>query len=145
MNRRGFTLIELMVVIVMLPATIAAVGLFYVETRVAAARIEAQVSMTRSMSIAHEQLARDLRAAESIDVEPQLRIRTAAGVVTYEATPRGLLRRADGRERVLARRVRGLSVSDADVGYTVELRAERKLLRGRHVRMNRTMFVARRR
>jgi len=144
--KRGFTLLELMIVLVMLPVVTAAIGTFYLETRIATQRIESQVALTRSVSLAHEYIARDLRGAEEVTADGDVRIRRPSETVTYAVTDGGLVRRSAGRDRVIARRVSAMRIeADGDRGWTIELDAERRFLGKRRLRMTRTMFVARRR
>ena len=143
--KRGFTMVELMVVIVTLPIVAASIGLFYLEGRVSGARIEHQVAATRSLSIAHEIIARDLRNATAVSGDKTVSVE-GDNTVVFAVSDKGLTRTAEGRTRVLSRYVDRIEVvSDDQRGFAVTLSSEHRLLPKRHVRMTRKNYVARRR
>lgn len=147
MRRRGFTLIELMAVIVLLPIVIGAVAKLYLEGRVAATRIEATNSMQRNLALTHEQIQRDLVGSTAVELGDRVEIVRPSGAVYYRVDPeRGLLRRSLSRETVVAPRVKSLGIEvDGEIGYRVVTYAERRLVSTRRIRMRRTSYVARRR
>lgn len=147
MKKRGFTMLELMIVVGLIPLVIAIVGKAYLEGRVAATRIEETVAINRSLALAHERIQRDLVGADAVEMGDRIEIVRAPTSVFYSVDPaRGLVRTLAGRETVVARRVKSISIQpDAERGYDVTTRAERTLLPGRTLRFERTSFVARRR
>ncbi len=147
MKRRGFTMVELMIVVVLLPLVIAVVGKFYLEGRIAATRIESTVAINRALGFAHERIQRDLVGADAVEVGERIEIVRKPVSVFYSVDPdRGLVRRQADREVVVARRVTALTLQPDDTnGYDVTTRATRTLVSGRRIELVRTSYVARRR
>lgn len=147
MRRRGFTMIELMIVIVTLPIAIGAIGKLYLEGRIAATRIEATNSIQRNLALTHERIQRDVVGSSAVEVGDRIEIVRPGSSVYYWVDPdRGLVRRFLSREAVVAPRVKSLEiVPDGSAGYRVVTRAERRLVSTRRIRMERTSYIARRR
>ena len=148
--KRGFTLVELMVVVAVLPIIVAAAGLFYLEGRVAAARVEARVQLNRNLHLALETIARDLRSSTHIQAKAQKNGGTAKfqsdGVsIKYEVLPEGLFR-TEGTQarRLITRFITALGVEEEQQGFKVHLAASQPLIAGRRVEMQREAFIARR-
>lgn len=146
MKQRGFTLIELMIVIAILPVIIGAIGIFYVEGRVASARIEAQVNLTRRLSLTHELLARDLVGADLVTPKPDgVHIQRGALRIIYTTGAQGLVR-SDAEQRLaLSPHIHTLNLKEQSDGYAITLAARRTLLKGRAVKLERQTFIGRRR
>jgi prepilin-type N-terminal cleavage/methylation domain-containing protein len=148
MTRRGFTLLELMTVLTILPIVAGAVALFHLEARIASARIEGRVALSRSLSLAHERLARDLRGATRVTAEADaVRIARTGAEVCWRAAPDGLRRSPGCGEEgaVVGRYVKALRIEAAPGGHRVVLEARRALTVRRQVQLERSGFVARRR
>lgn len=147
--KRGFTLMELLVVLTLLPVMAAAIGSFYLEGRIATARVEARVSLNRSLSLAMEHMGRDLRSAASVETSTVgIKMKVLDERVIYEVLPStGLVRTACGRDcasRPLVPRVRGLRVEADEAGYRIFVKAVRPLALGRALTVRREGYVARR-
>lgn len=143
--RRGFTLVELMIVVVLLPIVVAAVGSFYLEGRIATTRIEASVAVNRNLALTHEMIARDLRSADAVERGEAYEIITANGSVVYEVTASGLVREEANKRSVVSPRTTALDIVADDRGFTIVTHAERRLVSTRKIRFERTSYVARRR
>jgi hypothetical protein len=142
-NRRGFTIYELAISIVLMSAVSGAAGAFYLELRTATVRSDASVVLTREASLAAETIGRDLRNANAAISETN-----GVSVDIGETKPvrylaeKGVLFRDEGTGRVaIAHFVRELRVFEAKGGFRLELVMERALAEGRSVRIVREAFL----
>lgn len=145
---RGFTLIELMVVIACAGIVTSAIGAFYLEVRIAGAMEEAKLQLQREAGLAGEWIARDLRDARGVETSSAgtVRIDREPGAVRYLIDEAGLSRQDDRERRLLARFVRGFKADeDGPGGRHVELELTRYLVFGREVRLRRSLYVRSRR
>lgn len=148
MNRRGFTMVELMIVVAISGTVAAAGGAFYLEHRVGAARIEAQVNLQRNASLALEIVARDLRGARAVATEDGIVVvHTSEGQTIRYALDDGKLARAvnGGEPWVLLRFVRAFGVEDWSdgSGWVAHLVVGRELLEGRKIVLERSVIARR--
>ena len=143
MNQRGFTLIELMIVTVILAIVAGALGALYLEARVSGARVEASLELEREAAVATEWLRRDLRGATAVATT------TTGLTITRGPLPRvrylvdeGRLVRDDGAPRALGRRFRALSAEPVSERVErISLSLERPLSAQTTARIERS-FVA---
>lgn len=146
MKRRGFTLIELMLVVAMTSIVAGAIGAFYLEVRATGATIEAQVQLERRASLALEALARDMRGARTSVTPEQLTLQhSGAAPVRWRVEDGRLLRSEGASTRVLARGARGLFVQGVSGGHRVRLVLGRRVTRSRDLEIEREVFVGLRR
>ncbi|MCB9655638.1 MAG: prepilin-type N-terminal cleavage/methylation domain-containing protein [Deltaproteobacteria bacterium] len=154
-NQRGFTLLEMMIVCSILPILFAAAGSLYVESRVAGARIEAQLRLQREASLIAEFMTRDLRsdtqaastlvAPDSAGDRSEISIPIGGKKARYLSTGTTLTRHVDGEDPVtLSRRVRHLSIKPDGDAFQIDLELEHPILPGREVRFQRTLKVVHR-
>ena len=142
--KRGFTLIELMIVTTISTIVIAAACAFYLEVRIGAARTEAELAMTRDASLALEWMARDTAGADRVfGDEHGATISRGEEVIRWEIGEQGLVRIA-GSSRIVARRATQLAVETTPNGERFVLTSERKMIRGRNAEIVRSAFVGRR-
>lgn len=140
-------MIELMIVIVILPITIGAIGKLYLEGRIAATRIEETNAIQRNLALTHERIQRDVVGSSAVEVGDRIEVLREGASIYYWVDPdRGLVRRFLSREAVVAPRVTSLEiVADGAAGFRIVTRAERRLVSTRRIRMERTSYIARRR
>lgn len=139
-SRRGFTAGELAITVSIAGVIAAGAGALYLETRIAAARSDANVQLVREASLAIETLARDLRNARSASSDAVIDL-GGKTPVKYVIDRPGLVR-DDGDVRApIARFVQSVSVREANEGFQIELVLERELAEGRRVRIVHASFV----
>lgn len=140
---RGFTLIELLVVLVIMGPLTAMIGAFYLEARISAAMIEAEILLEREASLTAESLAKDLRYAGSARSNVQgLSIQTAAGeTVAWSIDGQKLVRKDQRSRQVLHRHAHTLTVEPVKEGWQASLVLRRPLLGRRAVKVKRQVFV----
>jgi hypothetical protein len=130
---------ELALVISLAGVITAAVAAFYLEGRIAAARSEANVQLSREASLALEAIARDLRGGKSAET---LDRGIAIDDINYQVRE-SLLVRGHGDEHLpVAHFVRAVRVKEEDNGHTVEVELVRTLAPEREARLVRRAFVA---
>jgi prepilin-type N-terminal cleavage/methylation domain-containing protein len=147
MNRRGFTLMEMSIVVSLLGLVFTASTVLFLEGRSAVARSEAHVELTRSASLATEWLAREIRSAEKVEpLEDGVACSIGDRRITLRAEG-GRLIRAEGEERLaIARGVRRLTVTPrVSGGHQIDLTLWRDLVFGREIRIERQFWVGPRR
>lgn len=146
-GRRGYTVSELAVVVSIAGAITAGAGALYLEARIAAARSDANVQLTREASLAVETIARDLRDARKASSDTAGAMIDVGGdaPVKYVIDRSGLVRDEGDDRAAIARFVRSLAIREANGGFQLELTLERELAEGRRVRIVRASFVGTRR
>ena len=139
--RRGFTLIELMVVVALTSTLAGATGLLYLEVRAAGIQTEAQVALERRAALVLEWVARDLRSGQLVEAKEAIRIQSAQEEIHYQLQGRKLSRTIGNRQRILSRFAEKLSVKEVAQGHRVTLRLTRPFHRGRRLTIQRSVFV----
>lgn len=144
--KRGFTLIELANVLVISSIVFGAGGALYLEGRVAATRLEAQVGLQRQASLAAEWIGRELRSADRVEPgEDGLSLADADRALRFGVEEERLFVEEAGERHVIARGVTALRVDPEQGRWRVHLVLERRLIQGREVRIERDFWIARRR
>lgn len=143
-------MVELMVTVSVAGVVAGAASLFALEGRLSAARVEAEVKLTREASLVLEHVARDLRgASDATSEESGIQIEVGEGEpIRYVVGPFGLERRHGSEKRLLSRSSRSIRVDDRtkpEAGWRVGLIVSRPLAAGRTIGFERFVFVGRRR
>jgi prepilin-type N-terminal cleavage/methylation domain-containing protein len=145
-SSRGFTLMELMVVVSISSIVVAAVAAFHLEGRVAIARAEMQVNLQRQASLAAEWIGREIREAGKIEAHDGELILIDGDRRVRFGVDGGKLFREEGSERfIVTKNVVEFHAEQIISGWSVDLALERPLLAGRSVRIERRFWVGRRR
>ncbi len=146
-TRRGFTLLELAIVTSIWGVIALSVYAFMLETRIAGARLEAEVELQRQAALAGEWIARDVRAADAVEpVGGALEV-IAPGErrVVYRVDASGLAR-VDGDTTLrVAKGVAAVTAHRQARTWIVGLELVRPLALGREVRIRREIVVGDRR
>ncbi|MEL7371596.1 MAG: prepilin-type N-terminal cleavage/methylation domain-containing protein, partial [Myxococcota bacterium] len=128
MNRRGFTLVELMAVLSMTSIVAAAAGVLYLEIRTAGVRTEAQVTLERRAALVLEWVSRDLRTAQ---LRPPkrgewVRFTQDGQTIVYRSEGDALFRTtqtpSNENRRLLSRYAKALKVAPDDGGFRATVR-----------------------
>lgn len=144
MRSRGFTLIELMVVVTISAIMSAALGRLYVEVRVSGARVEAGLELEREASLVTEWLRRDLRGARAIQAAGAgVEIEREGGKIIYRIDERGVLWRNQGEERAIAKRIIAIEPTALERSASIRLQLERPLANLGSARIERRFEVVR--
>ena len=144
-RRRGYTVVELMVVIVIAGFVLSAVAALYAAvTRAVAVESTRGQLLASSREVLH-QIETDVRGAQSLSsTAGQLTLMAGGQRVTYANSEEGVVRQMGAGRRVLG--TAGTAVSFAPVGsrgVTVSLRATRTV-RSRTLALTRELTVGRR-
>jgi prepilin-type N-terminal cleavage/methylation domain-containing protein len=144
-RRRGFTLIELLIVVAVTSIVMGALGHLHLETRVSAARLEADLVMERSTSLVAAWVSRLGRGAEEIratDRGIEFVLYDGQRVELFSADRRLIELRGE-EKTMIARHIDGLGIEEQAGSWVVEIRAVRPLIDGAEQRRVRSLRIPR--